>query len=159
MPSAALTSLKTAIDQLVAERDAVKERLDHLDESLDSLRKSYNVLAALERNQPVDNLEIAPRPRKPIKLKRMKTFHVVSVKNPDKSEVAAQVAAMLMDSDKPLSRREIFDRLTENGVEIKGKDPEMVLSTMLWRAGEEFNIENRKGVGYVLKGKDYGIFD
>lgn len=159
MPSAALVSLKNAIEQLDKEREAVRERLEQLDLSLDSLRKSYNVLVALERTQPVENVEPTVKVRRPIRLKQsILQKNGRSSDNPDKREVAAKVAAILMDSDRPMLRSDILEKLKDMGVVINGKDPEMVLSTMLWRVGSEFCIENEKGKGYFIEGKDYGVF-
>lgn len=70
------------------------------------------------------------------------------VRNPKKETVAKIVAEILDSAGAPMSRADIFKALTDRGIRILGENPEMVLSTMLWRAGEEFHIERLKGGGY-----------
>lgn len=71
--------------------------------------------------------------------------------NPKKEVVAQEVHAYLKAHGKPLSRKELFEKLSDNGFIIRGADPEMVLSTMLWRTADEFGIERLKSGGYSLK--------
>jgi hypothetical protein len=54
---------------------------------------------------------------------------------------------------RPLPRQHIFQSLIGEGINLQGKDPEMVLSTMLWRLKERFVRIPRQG--YWLKEKDY----
>jgi hypothetical protein len=55
-------------------------------------------------------------------------------KNPAREDVARRCVNYIRHEGRPLSRRELFDMLAADGIEIRGKDPEMVLSTMLWRS-------------------------
>lgn len=72
-------------------------------------------------------------------------------KNPPKEEVARAVREEIEKSNRPMPRAELFNLLVERGILLEGKDPAMVLSTMLWRAGDEFNIVNIRGLGYWKK--------
>lgn len=54
-------------------------------------------------------------------------------KNPDRMLVVEKCVEYIRTAGKPLARRELFDRLQKDGIIIRGKDAEMVLSTMLWR--------------------------
>lgn len=71
--------------------------------------------------------------------------------NPKKEVVAQEVHAYLKAHGKPLSRRELFQKLSDNGFIIRGANPEMVLSTMLWRTADQFGIERLGSGGYALK--------
>lgn len=59
---------------------------------------------------------------------------VTRPKNPDREMVAEKALALIEERGVPMSRRELFDALAARGIIIRGKDPEMVLSTMLWRS-------------------------
>lgn len=75
------------------------------------------------------------------------------VRNPKKEIVARAVAEILQAAGSPMSRADLFKALEEKGIHISGADPEMVLSTMLWRAGGQFRIERLKGGGYWFSDK------
>jgi hypothetical protein len=72
-------------------------------------------------------------------------------KNPPREAVAMRCVSYIREAERPLSRRELFERLEGDGVEIRGKDPEMVLSTMLWRSKDI--IIRLKGGGYWPTGE------
>ena len=81
---------------------------------------------------PDTPLAKAPKPKKP--------------KNSDKTEVALAAAELIKEAGRPLGRSMLFDKLIAKGFTIEGKDPQMVLSTMLWRMP---NIVTRlDGFGY-----------
>lgn len=71
--------------------------------------------------------------------------------NPRKEEVAEIAKQVLISAGKPLSRNELFKLLTAKGLTIHGSNPEMVLSTMLWRTRDTSNIVRLKSGGYCLK--------
>ncbi|PDS75448.1 hypothetical protein [Rhizobium sp. L43] len=149
MTSNIAESLKTLLNQLYEERDKTKAQLDSLEKAISDMEGTYSELLSLTVSPVVEKVD---KPKK-ITLRVKGKVRI----NPSKEKVAKIVRQMLEDSDKPLSRSEIYKSLDRQGIKIWGKDPEMVLSTMLWRAGPELGIENKKGVGYILKGKDYGI--
>ena len=60
-----------------------------------------------------------------------------TVKNPPRAEVVAKAREIIWNAGAPMARSALYQALAENGVRITGKDPEMVLSTMLWREPEE----------------------
>jgi hypothetical protein len=55
-------------------------------------------------------------------------------KNPAKEVVADACVNYIREANRPLMRSELLERLTMDGIIIRGKDPAMVLSTMLWRS-------------------------
>jgi hypothetical protein len=72
--------------------------------------------------------------------------------NPPKEEVAAKAIELILAKGAPMSRNALFADLEANGVIIRGADPKMVLSTMLWRSGD---IVRLPGLGYWLKKEPY----
>ena len=78
------------------------------------------------------------------------------VKNSRKEEVASGARVLIEEAGRPLSRSEIFASLTRLGYIIDGSEPEMVLSTMLWRAGEAAGVTRlKRGGGYWLLEQDW----
>jgi len=73
-----------------------------------------------------------------------------SNQNPKKEKVAGEVIHILENAGKPLSRAELFKRLQSRGITLHGGNPEMVLSTMLWRTRNAFDIIRLKSGGYAL---------
>lgn len=71
-----------------------------------------------------------------------------ATKNSKKEEVAEFARQLITDAGRPLSRAELFDGLTGLGLTIEGADPQMVLSTMLWRMKDRV-VRLEKG-GYWL---------
>lgn len=74
-------------------------------------------------------------------------------KNPDKAQVGAMAKILMIEQGRPLPRSELFARLQHVGMHIHGKDPEMVLSTMMWRMKDDFVRLPRHG--YWLKTLPY----
>lgn len=58
-------------------------------------------------------------------------------KNPDRVFVTESCVGIINEAGRPMSRSELFQKLAERGIHIHGKDPEMVLSTMLWRGRDK----------------------
>lgn len=75
-------------------------------------------------------------------------------KNPDRDDVVNQSLQIIREHGTPLPRKELFDALAMRGTVIQGKDPEMVLSTMLWRSQDK--IVRLPNHGYWPKDTDYG---
>lgn len=75
----------------------------------------------------------------------------VRPRNPDKEEVARRCVHYIRRAGRPLMRKELMEKLKEDRVDIRGADPLMVLSTMLWRSK---NIIRRlKSGGYWPAGE------
>jgi hypothetical protein len=73
-------------------------------------------------------------------------------KNPDRREVADRALEIIRSYGRPLLRKELFEQLTQAGIKIEGKDPEMVLGTMLYR---DDRIVRIRGYGYWPKLEAY----
>jgi hypothetical protein len=69
--------------------------------------------------------------------------------NPRKEEVAAAAREIIAERGSPVSRSDLFKALFDRRLEIRSEsDPEMVLSTMLWRMRNK--VVRLKGGGYWL---------
>ncbi|WP_126665606.1 hypothetical protein [Croceibacterium ferulae] len=69
-------------------------------------------------------------------------------KNPDRGIVVAAVSEILIEAGRPLSVEELYDALLSRGIEIRGRRPEVVLTTMLWRSRDR--IDRVGNTGYWL---------
>lgn len=69
-----------------------------------------------------------------------------AIRNSKKEDVAAAAREIILERGSPIMRDELYDLLTDQGFVIEGKDPRMVLSTMLWRMREQ--ITRVEGGGY-----------
>lgn len=78
-------------------------------------------------------------------------------KNPKKEEVAEAAREILMERGEPMSRDDLFAALTERGIVIHGKNPPVVLQTMLWRMQDV--IVHLKGFGYWPADEAYQAAD
>lgn len=74
-------------------------------------------------------------------------------RNPDRTRVAGVVREIIKERGEPVGRSELFAELKSRGIVIEGKDPEMVLSTMLWR--ERHRVVRLDKGGYWLKEVNY----
>ncbi|MGH6821922.1 MAG: hypothetical protein ACREC4_00270 [Methylocella sp.] len=72
--------------------------------------------------------------------------------NPTKEHVGAKVKELILEKGAPIARNDLFEALESRGVIIRGVDPQMVLSTMLWRT---FDIVHLRGHGYWLKDRPF----
>jgi len=78
-------------------------------------------------------------------------------KNPLKEQVAAASCEILREHGEPMSRDDLFEALTNRGVIIHGKNPPVVLQTMLWRMQDV--IVHLKGHGYWPRDDAYMAAD
>jgi len=74
----------------------------------------------------------------------------IKVQNSKKEEVATAARLVIEGRDVPVSRSELYGILSRQGLQMNGSNPEMVLSTMLWRAGAKEGIVRLKSGGYWL---------
>jgi hypothetical protein len=75
--------------------------------------------------------------------------------NSKKEDVAKEVRAIVEAWGRPVLRKELLPELLIRGYVIEGTDPDMVLSTMLWRAGEAAGVVRLGKGGYWLREVDY----
>lgn len=58
--------------------------------------------------------------------------------NPSREEVADMAAVLIEKNCAPILRADLFRLIEDRGLHIHGKNPEMVLSTMMWRTQDKF---------------------
>lgn len=75
------------------------------------------------------------------------------VRNPSREEVVDASLAAINEAGVPMSRQQLFQAVTERGIDIQGKNPLMVFSTMLWRTQER--IVRLRPYGYWPADKPY----
>ncbi|SEI04746.1 hypothetical protein [Tardiphaga sp. OK245] len=63
---------------------------------------------------------------------------IIPPKNPDRETVGRAAWDIIVKRGRPVMRGELFNELGKRGIQIYGKDPEMVFSTMMWRMQEHF---------------------
>lgn len=154
MPDNALENAKAKREQLLNRRDTLKTELAQLDRELadtDNFILQWYRFAGVE---PVESENIGGtivadvHPLRPESRKK-------ATKNSKKEDVAAEVRRIVEERGSPVSRKDLMPILLERGYTIEGTEPDMVLSTMLWRAGEAAGVIRLKKGGYWLKEKDW----
>lgn len=73
--------------------------------------------------------------------------------NPSREEVVKHVRDLIRARGEPIARNTLLKALEVDGVQIRGKDPNMILSTMLWRSKDD--VVRLRGHGYWLKEEPY----
>lgn len=72
-----------------------------------------------------------------------------ATRNSKKEDVAEAARQIIAERGQPVSRADLYPALTKRGLRIEGADPDMVLSTMLWRM--RHRIVRLKTGGYWLR--------
>jgi len=70
------------------------------------------------------------------------------MRNSKKEDVAEAAYEIIKEHGKPMPRSDLYDLLIARGIVLNGSDPQMVLSTMLWRMPDR--IKRLKKGGYWL---------
>lgn len=125
-----------------------QQRLKQLKEEVKALRKQV-----ADRERELKEIDLFLQQHAKFSAKPEMTVDDVGLPehhiNPSKESVARDVQAILMANGKPMKRDALYKRLDANNVDIRGKNPQMILSTMLWRMPEKF--VRLAGHGYWLK--------
>lgn len=123
-------------NDLLQRLDEVRKELAHVSKWLDDYARFAGAPANIVASAPVPEPEAGYTANE----KRQRP------KNPSRESVASESLRLIREAGHPLPRTELFNALRDSGTVIEGKDPEMVLSTMLWRSENE--IARIKGHGY-----------
>jgi hypothetical protein len=122
MSDSALENAMARRDILASEissREAeIKEKRSEI-ERLNKWIKTWHDLSGIPAPDPVANVP--------------DTAFAPWQRNPKKEQVARMAVRILKETGKPMPRHELYEALKARGVTLLGSDPEMVLSTMLWR--------------------------
>ncbi len=117
------------------------------EKELRGLQKQYNMLENFIDNYPHMNVDSGANNE------RNKNKNRPTV-NSNKVDVAEAAYKLIKMRDKPIKRDELYDLLIQQGVIINGKNPKMILSTMLWRVKNSGVVRLKSG-GYWLKDRRY----
>lgn len=138
--------IRRDIEQREREIARLTQELQKAQEDLDKTRsfiRTWYEMAGIqppESSEHVESKGPTSPPRRP--------------KNPDREFVVDKSLEIIRASGAPMPRKPLFDALAEMGIEIKGKDPEMVLSTMLWRSQDR--VVRLPNHGYWPADQSYG---
>jgi hypothetical protein len=149
MPDIALSNAEALKKQLVNKRLALHVEIDALDTEIgkiDEFIRTWHTFAAGNTDFSVDNSRGSSKSESILDVPRTPR----AKGNSSKEAVAAAAIEAIKERGAPIMRDELYDILTSRGLLINGKDPQMVLSTMLWRMKGE--IERLGNGGYWLKG-------
>lgn len=150
MSDRALKNAEVQRDQLLAERNDLKARIADIEKRMAAADAFIYQWHQFADDKPVENVNVR--------------VTGVSVEvaagevgitsdgrakgNSNKEDVAAEARRIVVELNKPVPRADLFALLVARGFVLKGSDPQMVLSTMLWRAGKAAGIVNLKNRGY-----------
>ena len=143
-----------ALENATARREAIGRQLDELTSEINLLFARHSVIRSdlakvddfirlwheMAGTSPPQNLE-QKKPDAPAEGGKR-----IRPRNPDRQEVAERCVYHIRKVGRPLMRKDLYKMLSDEGVEIRGSDPLMVLSTMLWRSKD--TIKRLKGGGY-----------
>lgn len=123
---------ETAIKKALSRREALIRSIEILEQRLSTakteLENANRFIGAWVDFASEDELkELGPA------LDAVSAASEKPLSNPSKEKVASEAASIIRHLRRPLRRTELFQALERAGVRIYGKNPEMVLSTMLWR--------------------------
>jgi hypothetical protein len=141
----ALAALIASNSKLIAEWKAEQERIAKFIEAwheFDELAPSDEALAL----RPFT--DDAPPPEDESAYGTTITRRKKTVGNPKKEAVTEATRAIIAMNGEPMGRSDLFKALHDRGIILQGADPEMVLSTMLWRM--RHRVVRLPGGGYWL---------
>src|SRR6266545_90909 len=130
-----------AIKNAIEQRDVLAKEINELSQRVDDLRRKLSKIDdfistweefAGNKAQPDAQTGKILNTSRTTREKRVRPV------NPPKERVGDYVEAFLKEIGRPASRREVSDELKKRGIILQGTDPDMVLSTMLWRMKHRF---------------------
>lgn len=144
MSAAAKANAMAREGELLAKLADLKSKVHSVESELTALRSFLAALDHFERSA-------APAPgligvARPAETKRPRN-------NPSRDEVVSMVMEIIEAAGAPIQRQPLFDALVAKGVVIRGKDPTLVLATMLWRSQDK--IVKLHGRGYWIASRPY----
>lgn len=126
-------STRELLANLLKRRDELRRE----SEALEKLIETYRQLSLLEREEPVDQLDLWKGSRS----SRARSAYV--------AEMMAKASRLILTEGRPLTRSELLQRLEKEGYVVDGKDKPKVLGTNLWRSGQFRHLGKQ---GYWPKG-------
>lgn len=137
-----LRSVETQIAQLSREAETLRNDLNVTDQFIHVWRRTSSVQGP---QQPLANPYIP--------LKQILLTPTRRPKNPPRDVVVTEALNVIARYGKPVPRSDLYEELVRQGMELHGKDPVMVFSTMLWRSQDR--IVRLNNFGYWPKDQVY----
>ncbi|MDX8468953.1 hypothetical protein RFM26_24905 [Mesorhizobium sp. VK23B] len=131
------------IARLEAELRGWHDRISMAEHFIDQ----WNAFASGAVENPVESVFAEQNKTAPSPVKRK------AIRNSKKEDVAEAARAIIRERNAPVPRAELFQALVQRGLTMEGSDPEMVLSTMLWRM--RTRVARLKSGGYWLADEPY----
>lgn len=162
----------TALKNALQERDRIAAEINRIQQRSEELRARASVIDAWVREWHqfagvVAEAEQEPSPvsEQGKNIQTQENIHSGSVDgsqersratgNPKKEIVAAESLRIIEEAGEPVTRGDLYERLRGRNIVVEGKDPEQVLSTMLWRTRDSVPIVRLKTGGYWLADKPH----
>jgi len=152
MSDKALENAEALKNQLLQRKKELMNEILQIEDQLakaDRFITAWYDFAGVERPKPVENSTA----KSDTKEERVHSAPARRPKNSDKVEVANVAREIIQERGEPVSRSDLYAELIKRGLTIEGKDPEMVLSTMLWRMRDR--IVRLPSGGYWLKEQNW----
>jgi hypothetical protein len=124
--------LKTKAEHIKQLAEEMKDLLDQ-HKALRSFIRTWYEMAGVQPPDENENEEHIETPVLPAPKPAKRSRPI----NPDRRIVVDMCVDYIREARRPLMRADLFALLKRDGIEIKGQDPEMVLSTMLWRSKDK----------------------
>jgi hypothetical protein len=149
-----------ALQNALARRDTLAARINNAQKQMDLWRKELSRVEDFikywhelsDMGEVENELVFSAQGNKLISEDLIKKFNerlILKVnRNSKKEDVAEAARQIIFDRGSPISRTDLLKMLRKKGLVIDGSDPEMVLSTMLWRMKNR--ITRLKTGGYWL---------
>lgn len=152
MSDKALSNAEAKRNQLLDRKKALSAELSDLDGQLDQIERfiaAWHQFASGDTESAVDNFTLLSPSQNQNKPETSKK----PSRNSKKEVVADAARKIIFQRGEPISRADLYEALMGYGLTIEGGDPDMVLSTMLWRMKHQV-VRLRTG-GYWLADKDW----
>jgi hypothetical protein len=130
-----ILEINAQINRLIEERAALVPEYEKAEAFIDT----WYEMAGIPNPKFAEQKETARKPQRPVVVEKRPP-------NPNRRDVTLKAVEYIREAERPLSRAEIYQQLLGDGIVIHGKDPQMVLSTMLWRTKDI--IRRLRGGGY-----------
>lgn len=154
------------LNRAFARMDELREELEKLQHFVDTYRSFANSIKLESANiegtnrdhsdagdSAVDNSEIETA-REVGRTGAAPASRVRVRDNPKPAAVVAAAVELIRENLGPMTRRQIWEGLRDQGMVVRGADPVKALGTMLWRSGKD-QLVQLEGYGYWLKHEAY----
>ncbi|MET4593763.1 MULTISPECIES: hypothetical protein [unclassified Sphingomonas] len=143
-------------DQLAARLRQAEAELAALHREIEGLRDDLTVteqfLHVWRRTGGIQGPE-RPFVMPSVQLRHIGPPAIRKAKNPPRELVVDEVLNIIVNRGRPVPRGELYEELVRQGKILYGKDPVMVLSTMLWRSQDR--VVRLPNYGYWLKDRAF----